>query len=214
MNTWEKLTGLISDLRERAQQLNWRQTGRWLIEALISLPYGHIEYTVFVRSLLESLPVIEPRLPVTLRLATEADLVRFRGLVLPSEIRRLARRLAHGRYCFLALDGESLAAYCWATTQVELNVDGLEIRLQPGDVYGDDAHTVPTYRRQGIQTALLLYRLKYMKNLGCRRVVAIVERSNVSSQQMVRKLGYQEVDSLSFRRILWRRTCYYHQGKF
>ena len=210
MNTWEKLTSLVADLRERARRDSWYQVGRWLVETLVSLPYRHIEYTVFTRSLLEPLPVVEPRISVTLRLATEADLGRFRGFVPPSEMRHFAHRLAHGRYCFLALDGENLAAYCWTATQVEPDVDNLVMRLQPGDIYGDDAYTAPAYRRQGIQTALLVYRLEYMRNLGYQRVVAIVEENNTASQQMVRRLGYQEADHLSFRRILWRRS--YQRG--
>jgi GNAT superfamily N-acetyltransferase len=214
MNTWEKLTSLISDLREQVQRADWRQTGHWLVEALISLPYRRIEYTVFTRSLLEPLPVVEPHLPVALRLATEADLECFQGLVPPSEMRHFACRLAHGRYCFLAFHGGNLAAYCWATTRVEFDVDNLEIRLQPGDVYADDAYTVPAYRRQRIQTALHVYRLEYMKRLGCRRVVAIVDKNNVNSQRIVRKLGYEEVDSLCFRRVLWRRTYHYRQERF
>jgi ribosomal protein S18 acetylase RimI-like enzyme len=214
VNTWEKLVCLILDLREIARRGDWYQIGRWFIETLISLPYRRIEYTVFVRSLLEPLPVVEPRLPVTLGRATEADLVRFRDLVPPSGLRYFARRLARGRYCFLALEGENLAAYCWATTQVDPGVDNLEIQLQPGDCYGDDAYTFPAYRRQGIQTALLLYRLVYMKNLGYQRLIAIVEDDNVASQRMVRKLGYRVMDHLSFRRILWKRTYRYREGKF
>jgi ribosomal protein S18 acetylase RimI-like enzyme len=213
-SAWERIKGLILDLRERAQGDDWRQTGRWLAETLVSLLYCHIEYTVFARSLLKPLPVIAPRLPVTLCLATGADLVRFRGLVPPSELRHFARRLAHGRHCFLARDGESLAAYCWATTQVAFGWDNLEMRLQPGDAYVDDAFTIPAFRRQGIQTALHLYRLAYMRGLGCQRAVLIVRQDNIASQGLIRKLGYQEVDYLSFRRILWRRTFHYRLGKF
>jgi ribosomal protein S18 acetylase RimI-like enzyme len=213
MNTWDKFISIISDLRERTYRAGWRQAGRWFVETIISLPHRHIEYAVFTRSLLEPLPVIESCLPVTLRLATKVDLQCFRGLVPPSEIRHFAHRLAHGRYCFVALDDENLAACCWATTQVELDVDNLKIRLQPGDVYGDDAYTVPAYRRQGIQTALLVYRLEYMRNLGCQRVVAIVEENNTASQQMVRRLGYQEADRLSFRCISFKRDYRYHNSR-
>jgi ribosomal protein S18 acetylase RimI-like enzyme len=213
-SAWERIKSLILDLRERVRRDDWRQTGRWLAETLVSLLYCHIEYTVFARSLLKPLPVIAPRLPVTLCLATGADLVRFRGLVPPSELRHFARRLAHGRHCFLARDGESLAAYCWATTQVAFGWDNLEMRLQPGDAYVDDAFTIPAFRRQGIQTALHLYRLAYMRGLGCQRAVLIVRQDNIASQGLIRKLGYQEVDYLSFRRILWRRTFHYRLGKF
>jgi RimJ/RimL family protein N-acetyltransferase len=212
-NTWRKLKQLICDGRERAQHEGWRQAGRWLAKTVISLPYSRIEYTVFARSLLEPLPVAEPRRPVTFRLATETDLQRFRGLFSPSRLHHFKGRLAHGRYCFIALDDEHLAAYCWATTQIDFDVDNLEMSLQAGDAYVDDAYTVPTYRRQGIQTAVHLYRLQYMRRLGCQRAVLIVEDENIASQRLVRKLGYQEVDCLSFRRVLWKRTYHYHSGK-
>jgi RimJ/RimL family protein N-acetyltransferase len=214
VNTWEKLERLFHDVRAQARKDGLRQTGHWLVGTLLSLPYHHIEYTVFTRSLEEPLPVVELRLPVTMRPAAEADLARFDGLVPPSELRHFARRLARGRYCFLALDGEHLAAYCWASTQVEFDIDNLEIGLQPGDAYVDDAYTVPAYRRQGIQTAVHLYRLGYMRDLGCRRAILIVDVNNVASQRLIRKLGYQEADHLTFRRVLWKRTYHYQQGKF
>lgn len=214
IHAWEVLKRLTYDWKEKIQRGDWRGASRWLIEIFASLPYRHIEYIVFARSLLEPLPTATPRLPVTLRLAMKADLVRFQGLVLPSEISYFSQRLDHGRYCFLALDGEHLAGYCWATTQVEPHVDNLELKLQPGDVYVDDAFTAPAYRRQGIQTAVHLYRLRYMKDLGCQRAILIVSEDNVASQQLVRKLGYQEIDRLSFRRILWKRIYHYRSGKF
>ena len=215
MNNVFKLLALGGELRERMCQDGFRQTGRWFAQVLVSLLYSHTEYIVYALSLLEPLPVIESRLPVTLRLATEADLVRFQGLVPLWERRHFSDRLAHGRYCFLALDGENLASYCWATTRVEFGVDNLEMQLQPGDIYGDDAYTVPAYRRQKIQMAVHLYRLRYMRDMmGCQRAVLIVADDNIASQRLVCKLGYEEVDHLSFRRILWKRIYRYHQGQF
>ena len=213
-NTWRKLKQLIHDGRERVQREGWRQAGQWLAQAVMSLPYSHVEYIVFTRSLLEPLPVAEPHLSVTLRLATETDLVHFRGLVSPSRLHHFKRRLAHGRYCFIALDGEHLAAYCWATTQVDFDVDNLKMSLQPGDAYLNHDYTIPTYRRQGIQTAVHLYRLEYVRHLGCQRAVLIVEDENRASQRLVRKLGYQEADCLSFRRVFWKRIYHYRSGGF
>jgi len=213
VNTWEKFARLLHDLRAQVQRDGWRQTSRWLVGALVSLPYCHIEYKVFARSLVEPLPTARPRLPVALRPATAADLARFEGLVPPSELRHFAHRLAHGRYCFVALDVDRLAAYCWATTRVEFGIDNLEMQLQAEDAYVDDAFTVPAFRRKGIQTAVHLYRLEYLRNLGCRRAILIVDAKNTASQRLVRKLGYQEVDHLSFQRILWMRTYHYRQEK-
>jgi ribosomal protein S18 acetylase RimI-like enzyme len=213
-DSWGKLRCFTFDLRNSIQRDGWRQAGCWLAKTLIEVPYRRLEYIVYTRSLLEPLAVAKPRLPVTLRLATKADLFRFEGAVTKSEAEHFRRRLDHGRYCFLALDGENLAAYCWASTEVRCDVDKLEMRLQEGDAYVDDAFTVPAYRRQGIQTAVHLYRLEHMKNLGCRRAILIVRVTNTASQRLVSKLGYQETDRLSFRRILWKRTYHYESGKF
>ena len=214
IHAWEVVKHLTYDWQEKIRREGRREAGRWLIKILAQLPYRHIEYIVFARSLLEPLPAATPRLPVTIRLATEADLVRFQGLVPPSEISYFGQRLTHGRLCFLALYGEQLAAFCWATTQVEPCVDNLELKLQPGAVYMDDAFTVSVYRRQGIIVALHSYCCEYLKALGCRRAILIVSEDNIASQQLVRKLGYQEIDHLSFRRILWKRIYHYHSGKF
>ena len=131
-----------------------------------------------------------------------------------SKLHYFSRRLKHGRHCFIALDGVKLAAYCWATTQVDYDLDNIKIELKSGDVYLDDAFTLPAYRRRGIQKALHLHRLIQMRNLGCRRAVLIVDQNNIASQNLMKKLGYQNVDKLSFRRILWRRTYRYHKSEF
>jgi len=212
ITVWGKLADLINDLNEKAGRDGWSQTGLWLADKLVSLPCRRIEYTVFARSLLEPLPVVEPRLPITLRPASQADLAKFEGLVPSWELDYFGRRLAHGRHCFLALNGDNLAAYCWATTQVEFDVDNLEMQLQPGDVYVDDAFTIPSYRRQGIQTVVHLYRLRYMRDLGYQKSVLVVQTTNIASQRLVRKLGYQNVDHLSFRRIFLTRVYHYHRG--
>jgi len=213
-NTNRRLFDGMADLRERVRRDGWRRANRWFIETIISLPYCHIEYIVFARSFSDPLPTVEPCLPVDLCRADVVDLDRFEGVVLPSELNYFRQRLAHGRHCFLALNGAKLAAYCWATTRVEFDVDNVEIPLQPGDAYLDDAYTLPPYRRRAIQSALHLYRLAHMQRLGCRRAVLIVAEDNLISQKLVHKLGYRDVARLSFRRIFWKRTYHYHSGMF
>jgi len=209
-----KLSGILYDLGERARRDTWRQNLAWLARALALLPYHRIEYTVCVRSLAEPLPTTKSQLPVTLRLATGDDLSRLKGLVAASELAYFRRRLAQGRYCFMALHDEEPVAYCWATTEVKLGVDNLKIELRPDDVYIDDTHTFPAHRRKNIQVALQTYCLEYMKSLGCRRAVLIIEEGNSASGRLFGKLGYKEIDHLSFRRILWKRVYHFEHGHF
>lgn len=205
-STLRKILGLVRDLSDHTKNHRWRESARCLVDVVLSLPYRSIEYVVFTRPLGEGLSSLEPDLPVTLRTATEADLPRFQGLVPPSELYHFANRLAKGRHCFLALDGERLVAYCWATGHVEFDVDNVDIALQPGDAYFDDSYTVPAYRNQRIQAALRLYSHRYMKELGYQRVIAIVPEDNTAAKALACKLGDQQIGHLSFRRILWRRT--------
>jgi ribosomal protein S18 acetylase RimI-like enzyme len=199
------LTNFRQDLQTKFHQSGLLDASRWLIQYLASVPYEHIAFIVCVRSLQEPLPTACPRIPVLMRLATEADLLRFRDFVLPSECRHFARRLAHGRLCFLAFpekNSEELVSYCWATTKIDPELDALILDLPPGSAYVDDAYTVPAYRRQGIQTALHLFRLRHLQALGCTRAILIVDVKNRASQALVRKLGYREVGQASFLRVM------------
>jgi len=205
---------LLADLEHQIRKSGWRGGGRWLAERIASIPYRHTEYIVFARSLRASLPAATPRQPVTLRRAEADDLDHLEGVIPPSELRYLRRRLAHGRFCFLAFAGKDLAAYCWATTQVEPDIESVSIPLRPGDTYFNDAYTLPAYRRQGIQTAVHLYRLAYMRDLGYRRAVLIVAKTNAASQRLVHKLGYRKVSHLTYRRILWKRIFRYQPAEF
>jgi GNAT superfamily N-acetyltransferase len=200
------LTKFRQDLQFKLCQDGLVGTVRWLVRYLMTVPYEHIDFEVFVRSLEEPLPVAQPRIPIAMRLATEADLPRFRDLVLPSEYRHLARRLAHGRFCFLAFPAanpERLVAYRWAAVEISPDIDALILDLPKGYAYIDDSYTVPAYRRRGIQIALFSFCLEYLRTLGCKRVVAIVGVKNEASRKlMTRELGYREAGRTSFRRIL------------
>ena len=214
MDTRSKLRGMVQDLAYCLRRRDLATTGRWLGETLRTLFYQRIEYTVFARSLEQPLPSFEACLPIVCRLATADDLSYLRDSVLPSEFERLSRRLAHGRICLLALYQDALAAYMWASEEVDLEIDNLELRLEPGDVYLDDAYTLPAYRRQGIQMGLHIRQLRSWQERRCKRTVAIVAIDNLPSQGLFNKLGYQEVDRLSFRRVLFRREYRYHDGRF
>ena len=208
--TW--IRDLWVDWRYRVRYDGWRQASRWLAGRIVSLPYRKREFLVLTRSL-QTLPAVPPPArPVTLRRAEPADLALFQGVIPPSELGHARQRLAHGHHCFLALDGDRLAAYCWATTRIDPSMGYLQLPLQPGDAYLDDAYTIPAYRRQGIQMAVHRYRLAYMQQQGCRRAILLIEPDNTASLQLAQRLGYRQVSRLTFRRILWKRTFYYHDG--
>jgi GNAT superfamily N-acetyltransferase len=208
-----KLWGAVRDLAYLMQHER-REIGPWLAAFLRSFLYNRIDWIVYTRSLEGHLPSIEVRLLVTYLVAGADDFARLRELVLPSEFARLGKRLAHGRICALALYQGRVVGYLWITDEVNFEIDNLQLRLGPGDVYFDDAYTVPAYRNQGVYTALHLQGLRDMQGRGFQRAVSIVDVGNLPSRRVHEKLGYQEADRLFFRRILIMRQYRYQNGRF
>jgi ribosomal protein S18 acetylase RimI-like enzyme len=209
-----RLRGAITDLTHSLRHGNFKAAGRRLFDHLRTFPFHRIEYLVLARSLQKPLPDLKPGASITYRVAERKDLARFKGLVSPSEFERFRERLARGRFCFLALHQGTLAAYEWATAKVNPDIDCLELQLAPGDVYINEVYTLPAWRRRNIQSALHVWQLCSLRGQGFKRAIAIVAVDNLPSRKMFEKLGYQEADRLSFRRIFFRRYYHYHNGKF
>ncbi len=200
-----RIGALIQDVRTLAAQRNWRAAWQYAWQMLVTAPYRRIEFIVFARSLDQPIPEVQPLVPVTIRLATLEDIPRFEKIVLPSAVRRFVNRIAHNRLCFVALHHTDIVAYCWATPEVRPDVDNISLDLEPHDIYFDDAYTVPAYRRRKLQTAVHLYRMRYVKQMGFRRAVLIVDIHNHASLALVQKLGYREIGKVTFVRILGKR---------
>jgi ribosomal protein S18 acetylase RimI-like enzyme len=210
-----KLRGAIWDLLYYIRRGEFAAAFRCLSDTSRILLCHRIEYIVFARYLEETLPSYEARLPATFYPVAEPDdLACLRNVVLPSEFEYMRKRLAHGRICTLAFCQGRVAAYAWATDVVSFEIDNLRLRLRPADIYIDNLYTLPACRRQGIQTALHVRQLQYLRECDFKRAVSIVAVDNIPSQKIFRKFGYLEVDRLSFQRILFKRDYHYHNGEF
>jgi ribosomal protein S18 acetylase RimI-like enzyme len=199
------LTKFRKDLQTTLHRQGWLSAGRWLLRYLATVPYEHINFIVLARSLQDHPPVPLPPIPLTMRLATQADLPYLQALVLPSEYDYFVRRLEHGRLCFLAFLAENsreLVAYRWATTEIDPGIDALIMDLPPGSAYIDDVYTAPAQRRQNIQAALYSFCLQYFQDLGYEQFIAIIDVKNLASQALAQKRGYQPIGRASFLRIL------------
>jgi ribosomal protein S18 acetylase RimI-like enzyme len=215
MDMADILTVIVDRVRDCnviiAQEGWWRGLLR-IVKEFLALPFQRIEYVVRARPLTEPILVPQPRLPITIRLATMADLDKFDGAATFSEIKAYAKRFARGHICFIALYQDRLVGYNWAATEVDLELERAAVRLQPGDAYSGYAFTVPAYRGQGIVPALAAHRFRYLQEIGCQRAIAIVDVKNHAALAAGRKVGYQEIGRATYRRILWWRTFRYHNS--
>jgi ribosomal protein S18 acetylase RimI-like enzyme len=213
-STFIKLKGVTLDLISLMQQRDLKAAVQTLATSIKSGIYNRIEYFVYIRPLEELLDSVQVRLPITFREATVDDLASLRGLVPPSMFLGFTKRLTHGRICTFAFYHSNIAAYAWATREIEFEIDNIELKLKPNEVYIDDLYTFPTYRRLGIQAALNIHQLQNLREHGFKSSVAIVASDNLSSQKLFKKMGYIEADRLSFRRIFLKRYYFYHNGRF
>jgi len=191
-------------------QQGWRRGLQRIVKEVLPLPFRRIEYVVTARLLTAPIIIPQPRIPVTIRLATPADLDKFNGIATFSEIRAYAERFTRGHICFIALYQDELVGYNWATAKVDPKLEGAPVRLQPGDAYVGYAFTAPAYRGQGIGPALSAHRLRHFQEKSYQRMIVIVDVNNQAARVIGRKVGYQEINRATYRRILWRRKFRYH----
>jgi L-amino acid N-acyltransferase YncA len=90
-----------------------------------------------------------------------------------------------------------------------MSLERMPVTLRPGDVLCTDAYTAPAYRGQGIQTALMLARMRLFGDLGYKRMLACIIENNYPSLAVWRKVDSQVVQKGDFKRIgPWRRVRY------
>jgi GNAT superfamily N-acetyltransferase len=176
---------------------------------IAELPYRHWRFIVIARSLLDPLPDLPAKIKLDIRPMGPADLEWVRQIDRPSEARASARRLERGHIGLLALYQGQPAGYAWACAEVELSLERVQLKLEPGDMLCVDAYTAPPFRGKGIQTALSLARLQLFRDQGYHRAIAYIEQHNAPSLAVWRKLGGREISRIDFLRVgPWRRTRY------
>jgi GNAT superfamily N-acetyltransferase len=166
------------------------------------LPYRHLKLMILARSLDESLPDLQPKMTLKIRPFVETDLQLIRQINRPSEARLCAHRLARGHYGFVAMNHVKVAGYAWGCAEIDPQVERVPLKLEHGDVLCNDAFTTPTYRGQGVQTALTIARLQLFQELGYRRALCYIEnRNNPSIAVWQRKLNCSIIGQIDFKRI-------------
>jgi GNAT superfamily N-acetyltransferase len=176
---------------------------------ITNLPYRHLGFLIIACSLAAPLPDLTPKLLLEIRPLGWPDLGSVRQIHRPSEARACALRLERGHTGLLALHQGQTVGYAWACTEVNPSLERVQLTLALDDVLCVDAYTAPAFRGKGVQTALALARFRLFGGLGYQRALAYIERRNIPSLAVWRKLGGQEIGEIEFQRIgPWRQVRY------
>lgn len=135
-------------------------------------------------------PLREPEVDEYLALRPDAD---------PAEIRR---RLAGGERCFVARCGGRIVHAIWATTGRGLiEYLGREVLLSPDEVYVHQSFTAQDCRGRGIASARVSWMLRFLRDAGYRRVLAVHVPENRAAWVPFSRGGYHPVEVLGYLRL-------------
>lgn len=151
----------------------------------------------------ETVQAVLPRLPVVFReiFSVEAEGLS-QALGLDSSEQALQRFNA-GRRCFGGFSGDQLTCCGWVS-QGEEWIGEMEARfiMQPGEAYLWDFVTLPSYRRQGLYSALLNHILRELLQEGCQRIWIGSNLENRPSIQGFQRAGFWPIAQVWFLRLL------------
>jgi len=202
-----RLAELTEDWNYIAQHDGWSSAMPAILGKLSSLLYQRRQFIVMARSLSTPLPDLLPKIDLEIRPFEPADLALIQGYDLPSDAKLCARRLMFGHRGLLALSHGQFTGYAWSYTAAQPALDRLRFELAPGDVLLISDYTVPAFRRRGVQTALILARLRLFHSLGYQCAYTCIAMQNNPSLAAYRKAGVREYGVMYDLRIgPWRRT--------
>jgi ribosomal protein S18 acetylase RimI-like enzyme len=166
------------------------------------LPYRYLKFLIFTRSLDDPLPELQPKMPLEIRPFTESDLKFASDINRPSEAKLCASRLARGHLGLIAMNHVQVAGYAWGCAVIDGQVERIRLRLENTEILCIDAFTAPSYRGQGVQTALTLARLHLFQDLGYKRALCYIEEHNSPSIAVwQQKLNSSIIGRIDFKRF-------------
>ncbi len=200
-----RLAELVEDWAFYSRTYSWSSSLLNVSRELLALPYRHIHYFMFERSLTDPLPVIKFDGSIMIRRFKPQDIPEVAEINRPSEARLCARRLDSGQVGLSAIYDNHLVGYAWACTSIEPNIERININLGPGDFLCNDDFTSPPFRGHGIQTSLIFERFRIFKENGFRKAICYIEIHNKPSQHAYEKVGSRQVGEIDFFRVGSRR---------
>ncbi len=200
-----RLAELVDDWVFYSKTYSWQSSILTISKQFLVLPCRHIHYLVFARSLLDPLPEIHLDNSLVIRRFLPQDIPEVAAIDRPSEARLCARRLANGHVGVAVVHNDRLAGCAWACTEINPNIERIDIPLKPSDFLCNDDYTSPSFRGRGIQTSLVLERFRIFREMGYRRAICYIDIRNHISQHVYKKLGSCQIGEINFIRIGARR---------
>ncbi len=170
-------------------------------------------WRVIERDLTLSVPLIEPRLAIEFRVATQEDLVQFLdedGQPMSQEAKEKALyRMSLGHICSIGIHKDQIVSYNWYGRNEAGLVDGTQIKLGPGWCYSYGTYVIRPFRRKGINSAHVDYDRSYRGELGIKKEISCVHTRNVASLNSYRRFSEKRIAQIRRVRFLNRWSIFW-----
>lgn len=121
----------------------------------------------------------------------------------PETADEVLQRLEAGRRCFAGCVGDRVACWGWVSHGSEwIGEMKVHFRMQAGEAYIWDCVTLPSFRRQGLYSALLSHMVKELQGEGITRIWIGSNLENRPSIKGFVRAGFRPVIRVSFLQIL------------
>ena len=209
MSWYRRLIGLVKDWFYLIRQHGLISAFPKIIKSIIHLPYRHMKFIVFERSLREPIPHYDRKINLEIKEFKPSDLTLIKNISRPSEVDLCVQRLKAGHIGFIAQFDNKVVGYAWACNKIEPKLERIRDKIDAGEALCVDAYTSPALRGKGIHTALTLARLRLLQELGYLQAIADIEVNNLASQAVWKKVGGKINGYIDYKRIgLWRKISY------
>lgn len=169
---------------------------------------------IYEYSLKMPIKEIEPKIKVTIRMAVEDDLDKFKGLVNERKMKLFRERFKKDRICFIALYQEKIAYFGWISFDDEYeSIFQIRVKVNDKEAYWFDCHTMPQYRHNGLHSAITVKALIYLKDKGCKKILSHVMKDNIYSRKAFRKVGFKEKKTITLIKIFNFKHYIYRDSK-
>ena len=120
------------------------------------------------------------------------------------EKRIIDPRFDRGEKCYVALINERVTSYIWSS-RASVGVDEINMAVKPSaeEAYLYDAFTIKKWRGNNLYPAVLKLALETAEKEKLKRSLIFVEHKNTASRKGVSKVGFEQFQTLYYKRFLF-----------
>lgn len=195
---------------EKTAPRRWKQMPRraWEIlrqEGFRSLWFHILGETIYRRVLLFERPLSDPipsasaTIPVEISLLKPSEVEEYVAFHPGLDAGEVRDRLDCGGNCFLSRHQGSIVNACWtAEGSVWIDYLGRSLQLARDEAYVYNNYTDPRFRGRNISAVRAVVMLRHFRELGYRRLVAVVVPENKAAFRPPDKAGYRPIGVIGY----------------